>query len=171
MIARGRDIDAILRRRAEQLALHADDEGARATEELVTFSVGPHQIGVPTVWVGHAATIHHLTEVPGGPAWLVDITTVEGQLVSLVELCALLGLAQRGVRDAVSSLVVASGGRQIGLTAEQIFGIEDVPSAAIAALPSADGPLTRIANLPACQLLVLDDVPALLADPRSGARR
>jgi purine-binding chemotaxis protein CheW len=170
MIERGRDIDAILRRRAQQLAARAHHEDALATEELVTFLVGPHQIGVPMTWVNHAATIRHLTEVPGGPPWLVGIITVEGQLVSLLELPALLGLSQRGVRDATSSVVVGWNGRQIGLAAEQIFGIEDVPRSAIAALPSSEGPLTRVASLQARQLLLLD-VPTLLSDPRLGARR
>ena len=170
MIDRVRDIDAVLLRRARQLATRAHDQGAVATEELVTFSVGPHQLGIPMTWVSHAATIRHLTEVPGGPPWLVGVTTVEGQLVSLLELSVLLGLSQRGVRDATSSLVVASNGRQIGVAAEQIFGIEDVPRSAIAQLPSADGPLTRIASLPARQLLLLD-VPTLFGDPRLGGRR
>jgi purine-binding chemotaxis protein CheW len=170
MMQRALDVEAILRARAHKLAISAQDESALQTEELATFSVGGHHLGVPTACVTHAATLRHLTEIPGGPAWIVGITTVEGQLVSLLDLSALLGLSHRGVGDVTSSLVVGWGGREIGLGAEQLFGIEDVPRTAIALLPSADGPVTRIARLADRQLLLLD-VPTLLSDPRLGVRR
>jgi purine-binding chemotaxis protein CheW len=170
MTDRARDVDGILQARARKLALRAEDESALATEELATFAVGGYQVGVPTISVVHAAPLEHLTEIPGGPSWLVGLTTVEGHLVSLLDLAALLGFARSGVGDVTTNLVVGWGGRQIGLAAEHLFGIEDVPRHAIAPLPSADGLLTRIANLSGRQLLLLD-VPALFGDPRLKGRR
>jgi purine-binding chemotaxis protein CheW len=170
MSQRVRDVEAILRGRAQQLAVRAQDESALTTEELATFSIGGHHIGVSMASVTHAATLTHLTEIPGGPAWLVGITTVEGQLISLLDLSALLRLSQRGVGDVTTSLVVAAGGREIGLAAEQIFGVEDVPRTAIAPLQTTNGPLTRIARLGERQVLVLDVV-TLFSDARLGAPR
>jgi chemotaxis signal transduction protein len=170
MMSRARDVEGMLRARARKLAMRARDESALATEELATFSVGGNQIGVSTVSVVHAAPLEHLTEIPGGPPWLEGVTTVGGRLVSLLDLAALLGLSCSGVGDVTTNLVVGWGAREIGLAAEHLFGIEDVPRNAIAPLPNADGPLTRIANLSNRQLLLLD-VPTLFGDPRLAGRR
>jgi purine-binding chemotaxis protein CheW len=170
MMDRVRDVEGILKARARTLALLVRDESSLATEELATFSTGGHQIGVPMAYVVHAAPLEHRTEIPGGPRWLLGLTTVEGHLVSLLDLAALLGLGGSGVGDVSTNLVVESGGRKIGLAAEQLFGIEDLPRSAIAPLASADGLLPRIATLAARQLLLLD-VPALFADARLAGRR
>jgi purine-binding chemotaxis protein CheW len=165
--ALARDVGAILRERARILALRDASELAATTEELATFGIGGHLIGVPMVRVTRAAALKHLTEIPGGPPFLVGVTAVEGQLVSLLDLAVLLGLSRRGVGDITGSLVVSWGAREIGLAAEQLFGIEDVPVRDIAPLPGATGPLTRVARLPERELLLLD-VETLFDDPRLG---
>jgi purine-binding chemotaxis protein CheW len=169
MPARLLDVDAVLRERARLLALRDEGDLASTTEELATFAIGGHHIGVPMARVTRAAALKHLTEIPGGPPYLVGVTAVEGHLVSLLDLASLYGLERRGVGDVTGSLVVAHGPREIGLAAEQLFGIEDVPQKTIAPLPGAVGPLTRIARLPDRQVLLLD-VELLFDDPRLGNR-
>jgi purine-binding chemotaxis protein CheW len=160
-----RDVVRILRERARALAQRDEVEHLAETEPLATFTVGGHPIGVPVAHVGRASALRSLTEIPGAPEWLVGISSVEGHLVSLLDLVRLLALPRRGVGDLTALVVVAARGREIGLLAEQLHGIEDVPARAIAPLPGATGPLTRIARTGARELLVLD-VPLLFADAR-----
>jgi purine-binding chemotaxis protein CheW len=167
-----RDITTLLRERAQALA-RPEVEEARDAEAFATFTVGGHAVGVPLGRVLRASDLRHLTEIPGGPPWLLGLTAVEGHLVSLLDLARFLGLPRSGVADVRGSLVVSSGKREIGLVAEQLLGIADLPASSLMALPSGDGPLRRVARGKGphgADLLVLD-VDALFDDPRLGPSR
>jgi chemotaxis signal transduction protein len=160
-------VQSILRDRARTLALRDETELGTATEALAAFTIGGHHIATPMAQVTRAATLRHLTEIPGGPPYLVGVTAVDGHVVSLLDLTVFLDLARHGVGDITGLLVVAVGTREIGLAAEQLLGVEDVPRRAISPLPGAAGPLSRVARTVARDLLVLD-VERLLDDPRLG---
>jgi purine-binding chemotaxis protein CheW len=160
-----RDVADILRERAEALA-HRDESAVQgATASLASFSIGGHSIAVPVAHVTRASALRHLTEIPGGPPYLMGVTSVDGHLVSLLDLAAFLGLPKRGLHDVVAVLVVVAGAREIGLAADQLHGIEDLPERAITVLPGQSGPLGRVVMGVARELLVLD-VEQLFDDPR-----
>jgi chemotaxis signal transduction protein len=165
--AAARSVEAILRERARALAVPEEEDGSADTEELAMFGIGGHILGVPMAQVTRAAALRHLTEIPGGPPFLVGVTAIDGHLVSLLDLPQFLGLARRGIGDITASLVVSSGAREIGLAAEELLGIEDVPVRSIAALPGAVGPLLRVARLPQREVLLLD-LDILISDSRLG---
>jgi len=165
LTARRREVAEVLRERARALA--AVDDGARAIEieELAVFSTGGNRLAVPLARVKRAARLTHLTEIPAAPPYLIGVTAVEGHLVSLLDVAAFLGLPKSGLADVAAAVVVAHGAREIGLAAERLHGIEDVPASEVSRLPGARGPLDRIARLEGESLPVLD-VEALFADPR-----
>jgi chemotaxis signal transduction protein len=163
-----RDAKRVLEARARALAMREEDEDTAGALELATFTIGGHLLGVSMASVTRAAALRHLTEIPGGPPWLPGLTAVEGSLVSLLDLASFLELGRRGVGDVTGAIIVSEGGREIGLAAEQLLGIEDVPARAIAPLPVTGGaasPLDRVARLPGREVLLLD-VPKLFDDPR-----
>jgi purine-binding chemotaxis protein CheW len=163
-----RDVAEILRARAAALARRDESEVQGTSAPLACFSIGGHAIAVPVAQVTRASALHHLTEIPGGPTYLVGVTSVDGHLVSLLDLAAFLGLPRRGLGDVVAVLVVTAGAREIGLCAEQLHGIEDVPERTITFLPGQAGPLGRVVQGAARELLVLD-VEQLFDDPRLSA--
>lgn len=167
-----RDVAAVLQARALALA-QPEAEEARDTEALATFISAGHALGVPLDRVLRASELRHLTEIPDGPPYLLGLTTVEGQLVSLLDLAGFLGLPRRGVADVRGVLVVKAGERAIGLGAEQLLGIVDLPHDAAVPLPGGSGPLGRVARGRAAQGgdLFLLDVDVLLGDPRLGRER
>jgi chemotaxis signal transduction protein len=163
-----RDPAEVLKARARALAIRDESELQREVEELATFAIGGHLLGVPMSRVSRAAALKHLTEIPGGPPWLVGLTAVEGHLVSLLDLAVFLDLGRRGVGDVTGAIIVSANGREIGLAAEHLLGIEDVPVRAIAPLPDGkvhESPLDRVARLPGREMLLLD-VQKLFDDPR-----
>jgi purine-binding chemotaxis protein CheW len=167
-----RDKLAILKERARALATaDVDESGEQAA--FATLMTGGHVLAVPLHQVIRGASLVHLTEVPGAPDWLLGLTSVEGHLVSLVDLVTLLGLQRAGVADVRGALVVTTGRREIGLAAEQLLGIADVPEDAFVPLPASDGPLTRAARGqgPQGQDLLLLDVETLFADPRLAGQK
>ena len=169
---RPRDLAAVLRERARALA-RPEVEEAGDTEALATFTSAGHALGVPLDRVLRASELRHLTEIPGGPAYLLGVTTVEGHLVSLLDLAAFLGLPRRGVADVRGVLVVTAGERALGLAAEQLTGLLDLPQSAAVAMPGGAGALGRVARGRAAYGgdLFLLDVDVLFADARLARER
>jgi purine-binding chemotaxis protein CheW len=162
-----RSLEAILRERARQLAIPNELE-EHETEELATFLVGGCTLAVPLAQVRHASTLRHVTEIPGGPPWLVGLVAVEGQLVSLLHVPRFLGIERQGLGDISATLVATWGERAIGLAAEQLLGIEDIDADDIVELPVAIGPIRRTASSRAGRELLIFDVRDVFADARLG---
>lgn len=148
-LSRVRDVARILAERARALAA-VEADAALATRTLVAFTMGGCALAVPVESLSRAVELGVVTEIPGGPPYLLGVIVVDNKLVSLVDVPALFGLATHGVGDVTAALVVQHGGRQIALAAEELVRIGDV---------AADGGARIV------------DVAALLADPRLAGRR
>jgi chemotaxis signal transduction protein len=159
------DALAILRLRAQKLALVEASEQEAAAEPYVAFTLGGHSLGIPLAAMLYAGRLRHLTAVPGAEAFLLGVTALGGHVVSVLDAAALLRLPRHGLSDIAACLVVSYGNRKIGLGAEQLLGIEDLPQSCIKSFAAGGREVPRIAVLPSRQLLLLE-LPQLLADPR-----
>lgn len=166
-----RDRLAILRERAEKLATLQAAVDDQVTEPLVGFEIGGHGFAVPVRHVVYGGRLRHLTAIPSSPPYLLGVTALSGHLVSIVDLPELLGLRQRGLGDVTAGLVVAHGARKLGLGAEQLLGIFEVPAARIKSYRNA-GSITPRIVLPggdgggrSSLVIAVDE---LFADPRLG---
>ena len=166
-----RDLLWILRERAAKLATLQAAVDEQVTEALVGFEIGGHRFAVPVQHVVYGGRLRHLTAIPSGPAYLLGVTALSGHLVSIVDLPELLGLRQRGLGDVTAGLVVALGARKLGLGAEQLLGIFEVPTARLSAYRHAGSitPRVVLAGTKSGEknTLVLD-IPELFADARLG---
>jgi chemotaxis signal transduction protein len=160
-----RDVQAILRARAQKLAQIDATEAEVATEAYVAFTQAGHDLAVPLHTLLYSGRLRHLTGVPGADACLLGVTALGGHLVSVLDVAALLGLSQRGLQDLTSCLVIRHENRSIGLGAHQLLGIEDIPVRCIKPFPALGPEIPRMAFLPKRNLLLLD-LPRILADPR-----
>lgn len=163
--SRGRDVLALLRARAQKLALVEAEAREVDHEQHVAFTLGGHALAVPLGAVLHAGRLRHLTGVPGADASLLGVTALSGHVVTVVDVAALLQLPRSGLRDLGACLVVQSGARKLGLAADQLLGIEDIPSDCIRSFAAGGAELPRVATLHERQVLLLS-LPALLRDPR-----
>jgi chemotaxis signal transduction protein len=162
-----RDANLILRERAVRLALAEGESEVSATEPYVAFMVSGHCFGVPLKSVLYAGRLRHLTPLPGGAPYLLGITVLAGHLVSVLDIAGFLSLRQQGLGDVTCCLVVQAGERELGLCAEQLIGIEDVPVSRIMSIAASSSTLvlSRAAFLDRFRLLILD-LDRLIADPR-----
>lgn len=163
-------LEEVLRERARRLAVPHESE-EHDIEEHATFSVSGCALAVPLEQVRHASSVRHVTEIPGGPPWLVGLAAVEGRLVSLLHLPRFLGIERQALSDITATLVVAAGEREIGLATDQLLGIEDLEAGDIIDLPVPIGPITRTARSAGGRELLLFDVRDLFADSRLGRER
>jgi chemotaxis signal transduction protein len=164
-VTAARDPLAVLRARAQKLALV--ESAARDVVQLphVAFIVGGHGLAVPLADVVYAGRLRHLTSVPGAEPFVLGVTALSGHVVTVLDAAALLRLPRRGLCDIGACLVVRSGNRKLGLGADQLLGIEDIPSDCIKDFPSGGAEIPRVALLPERQLLLLALAP-LFSDPR-----
>lgn len=167
-----KEADMILRGRAERLARAEGETEVAAIEPLVAWNASGHCFGVRLEHVVYAGRLRHLTPLPGGSPYLLGITVLAGHLVSVLDVAAFLELRQQGLGDVTCCLVVQSGGREIGLAAEQLIGIEDVPMGRISAVgnPGPSAIISRAAFLDRFRILMID-LERLISDPRLGKPR
>lgn len=159
------EISRLLAERAVQLARRELDDDKAAVLPHVAFQAAGQPFAVPLRYVVHASRLRHLTPIPGGPPYLLGICALAGHLVSVLDVAAFLGLRQRGLSDVACCLVVSVQGRELGLCAEQLLGIEDIPAAKVAPFLSGSAAISQVAMMEKLQLLILD-LPQLLSDAR-----
>lgn len=128
--ARDAATDAVLRRRAEQLArLHiAPDSGDEV--EVLTCRLGSERYAVETRHLRSVQWAHAITPVPSTPAFVVGIVSVRGEIVTLLDLATMIGVGSASsaasARDnaAVPVLLVGLEGLRCGLVVDEVLGVD-----------------------------------------------
>lgn len=154
----------ILRRRAERLARTDQSETARkALFQIAVVTVGEEKIGIPVSHLREILRLPPVTPLPGLPAWLLGVTQVRGEIISVLHLGRWLGLS---TGPDPSCLAVLGGPRgPLGMLADRTAGFRDIHEDDIAedVELSRKWPHIHQVTLDLCAIL---DVPGILADPR-----
>ncbi len=109
------EIERILRQRARELA----EEQTRSTEhrgEALVVRVGNARYAVPLMGLGGVMGLDSLTPLPGAPAFVAGLTQIQGRVVTIVDLGALLGEAPEPPKAALL-IEVDSGSFGLGVSA------------------------------------------------------
>jgi purine-binding chemotaxis protein CheW len=159
------EVTRLLNERASLLARRERGTDASTLLPHVAFAAAGEQFAVPLQHVVYASRLRHLTPIPGAPPYLLGICALAGHLVSVLDVAAFLDLRHRGIHDVACCLVVSVDGRELGLCAERLLGIEDIPSTAILSWMSGIAAIPQVATTEQQRLLILD-LPQLLLDPR-----
>lgn len=160
-------IDAILVRRARDLA-RAPEEGEEFQGiSVITFSVGDHRYGIETAFVREVVSLQSLTAVPCTPEFVAGIVNIRGQLLSLVDLARFLDVPVKGVSDLTQILVVSAAGIEAGLLAHEVLGMRLIPESEVRApLPNDENVAREFVFGVTPDLTVLLNVGKIFADPR-----
>lgn len=114
-----------LAERARQMA--AVEEVEKTGTPLALFRRLTELYGVRLADVAGAGRVRAMSPVPGGPEHVAGVTLHLGQLLPLVDLAALWKLPHRGVFDLSSFVVLSHRKVEVGVLAEQLFGLIEVP--------------------------------------------
>ena len=74
-----------------------------------------------------------VTPVPGAPAAVLGLGNLRGNVIAVVDLAVLLGLAGQPKQDRI--VITAQAGRQAALAVDSIVGVEELPESAETAEP------------------------------------
>lgn len=161
------DPEAILRQRAVALARPTDAVAvAGESLDVVEFLLGGERYAVETRWVREVLPAKELTLLPGTPAWVVGIMNVRGQVLAVLDLRKILQVPSGGISDLNKVLIWRGHGHELGVLADAIAGVRQLPLADLQPVGAAwsglgDG---RVRGVGPEHLVVLD-AGAVLADP------
>ncbi len=164
---------ATLHRRAVRLACETDQSrGAPRGELFLAVRLGARErYGIPYRWLDEIVRPRGLTPVPGTPTFVAGVMARRGQLLAVLDLARLLGVAgseDTGEDDEETRLVmVSAGGYRVGLRVAEVLGNDHYRAESLGANlagVSSDEAIW-IAGIHAGHLAMLN-LDALLGDPR-----
>lgn len=124
----------ILRDRARALAAGSSGPGDPADLlEVLQFRLASETYAVELAWIAQVRPIADITPLPGVPPFVRGIVNVGGRIISLVDLKLIFDLPDAGISAASSVIILSGPAMEIGLLADEILGIEKVPSGSLQA--------------------------------------
>ena len=121
--------EALLKRRAERLASVPADTQHGEQVEVIVCRLGDERYAVETrvlravQWTGVA------TPVPSTPGYVLGLVSIRGEIITLLDLAAMLGLparsssSQTGTRPA---LLIGLSGVRAGLVVDEVLGVDQM---------------------------------------------
>jgi purine-binding chemotaxis protein CheW len=147
----------------EHAAVDADDG---ATLDVLVFGLADESYALELGYVREVGALVELTALPGVPDYVLGITCMHGEIVAVIDLRKIFGLAERGLRDSRQVIVIQWGDMEFGILAERVAGVRRLPSAGLqAALPTlTDVRAAYLKGITSDGIVVLAAA-KLLADP------
>jgi purine-binding chemotaxis protein CheW len=156
--------EALLRRRAEQLARQTDTEDARADVEVLVCRLGGERYAIETRSLRAVQWASGISQVPCTPEYVRGIVSVRGEIVTVLRLAAMIGLhgAPEIESEAQPMLLLGLPGVRAGVIVDEIIGVERVRLDALQ--PSLSG--REFVRGVAADLTMLLDVEQLFSSGR-----
>ncbi len=95
----------------------------RRGNQFIRFTVSQTQFALPLKYALEILPKPSVTPLPNLPGWILGICNVRGEIVSVVELCLLLGLKRMAVTNGSYLILLQIGQLKVGLIVDKIGGI------------------------------------------------
>jgi purine-binding chemotaxis protein CheW len=146
----------------------ADRSGATAELQFATFYVGHMLLGVDIRVVQEINRQSEITQVPHAPDYVRGVINLRGDVATIVDLRAILGLPPSEASRQTRNLIVHHQGEAIGLLVDQISDIltlrEDEISPPPTNVDGVDGRLMSGVCTLESEIVVLLDIDEVLSD-------
>ena len=116
---------------SRSLAQQALDE-----EQLVTFSIGKEEYGIPVMQVQEINRLTDITTVPRAPKFIDGVTNLRGSVIPVVNIRTFFGLPKKDRDDRTRVIIVELGGVRTGLCVDQVNEVLRVSRANVVKTPS-----------------------------------
>src|SRR2546422_4341013 len=90
--------------------------------------VGAESYALPVLSVREVAKLGEIAPLPGAPGMVVGVRNVHGQVMPVLDLAGLLGVARDGQPERV--VIAEEDGLSAGLAVDAVIGVEDITEAA-----------------------------------------
>jgi purine-binding chemotaxis protein CheW len=162
------ETNAILKARAKALAREQEpDQCEQDRLEVIEFVLADEKYAVESSFVREVYPFREFTPIPGAPLFVLGVTNVRGQIVSVVDLKKFFGLPEKGLTDLSKTILISDGEMEFGLLADTVLGLRHILLRDLqATLPTLTGARTEfLKGVTPARVAVLDSA-RLLSDQR-----
>jgi purine-binding chemotaxis protein CheW len=174
-------------RRSAQVAQKVQEELQGEIVKAAIISLDNELYGLDVRYIFDIRALERVTFVPRVPAWVLGVVNWRGRIISVIDLRRFLGLptntAEAKAKASQRLIVIQAGEMEVGLQADEVFLIETIPAGQIR-MEEGDvrgiqpelvngifmrtdlEKTTGVAQKNGQGIVVLLNLPALLADPR-----
>lgn len=118
-------VEELLKRRAEQLATQVESTEGGDELEVLVCRLGEERYAIETRVLRAVQLASGITAVPSTPSFVVGIVSVRGEIITLLDLCTMIGLsAQPNVTEPCTVLLLGLPGLRCGLVVDEVIGVE-----------------------------------------------
>lgn len=96
------------------------------TDQYLTFALGPEQYGLQILRVQEIRRYPPITPIPNAPAHVRGVMNLRGTVVPVVDLRTRFGLPDADVTPTTVVIIVAVGGKVVGLVVDAVSDVLDL---------------------------------------------
>ena len=137
----GEEKAKILRARARLLALEPQkNDEVEDTLEVVEFLLAHEKYAIETKYVREVYPLKELTPLPCTPSFVLGITNVRGEILSIIDIKKFFDLPEKGITDLNKIIIVHNDEIELGILADVMMGARSIPLKEIqSSLPTLTG--------------------------------
>lgn len=156
----------ILRERACLLAREPDDQRPSAgCLDVVEFLLAYEHYGIESSYVREVYPLRELTALPGTPPFVLGVTNVRGQILSVMDIKRFFDLPDKGLTDLNKIIIVRTEAMELGILADAILGMRVVAREELqSSLPTLTGIRAEYLRGVTKERLVVLDMDRMLSD-------
>jgi purine-binding chemotaxis protein CheW len=159
----------ILRARARFLAQErkGEKELSQSPLEVVEFLLASEHYGIELTYIREIHALTEFTPLPGTPAFVLGLTNVRGQILSVIDIKKLFDLPEKGLTDLNKVIVVRTHQMELGILADAVLGVRAIARNEFrTSLPTLTGIRAEYLKGITKDPLVVLDVATILSDER-----
>jgi len=162
------DRKEILKERARMLAEESKEkEMKEGYIEVVEFMLAYERYGIESSRIREVYPLKEFTPVPCTPSFVLGITNVRGQIISVIDIKTFFNLPTKGLSDLNRAIIVESDGMELGILADYVIGVRMIPLNEIQpTLPTLKDVRSEYIRGITEDRLVILDIEKILADPK-----
>ena len=133
--------------------------------EVVEFRLAGEVYGIETSYIREVYPLKELVPIPGTPPFFLGITSVRGQILSVIDIKRFFDLPDKGLTELDKVVIVRSGEVELGIRADVILGMRSIPQGDIQpSLPTLAGIREKYLSGITKDAVIILDIQKLLAD-------
>ncbi|MHB8472815.1 MAG: chemotaxis protein CheW [Gammaproteobacteria bacterium] len=141
---------------------------ADSTLRWVTFRLGDETYGINVMQVQEVLRVAEIAPVPGAPHFVMGIINLRGNVVTVIDTRARLGLDAREVDDASRIVIIEAGKHVVGILVDSVAEVIELRLSEVESAPNVGGDenskyIQGVASVDG-ELLIMVDLNKLLSE-------
>ena len=138
------------------------------TLRWVTFHLGDETYGINVMQVQEVLRVTEIAPVPGAPHYVMGIINLRGNVVTVIDTRARLGLSARDLDDSSRVVIIEAGKHVVGILVDSVAEVIELRMSEVESAPNVGGDesskyIQGVASVEG-ELLIMVDLNKLLSE-------